>query len=40
MSGSADQVAPQVPSNGVAQLAKAPTGIRGLDEVTAGGLPC
>jgi circadian clock protein KaiC len=28
-----------VASNGLAQLAKAPTGIRGLDEVTGGGLP-
>jgi circadian clock protein KaiC len=39
MSVSTEQAAPQVPGNGLAQLAKAPTGIRGLDEVTGGGLP-
>ena len=39
MSVSTEQAAPQVASNGLAQLAKAPTGIRGLDEVTGGGLP-
>jgi circadian clock protein KaiC len=39
MSVSIEQAAPQVASNGLAQLAKAPTGIRGLDEVTGGGLP-
>jgi circadian clock protein KaiC len=39
MSGSTEQAAPQVASNGLTQLEKAPTGIRGLDEVTAGGLP-
>jgi circadian clock protein KaiC len=39
MSGSTEQASPQVASNGLAQLEKAPTGIRGLDEVTAGGLP-
>src|SRR5450432_917232 len=39
MSVSIEQAAPHVASNGLAQLAKAPTGIRGLDEVTGGGLP-
>jgi circadian clock protein KaiC len=39
MSVSNEQTVPQVGSNGFAQLAKAPTGIRGLDEVTVGGLP-
>jgi len=39
MSVSTEQAAPQVASNGLAQLPKAPTGIRGLDEVTGGGLP-
>ena len=39
MAVSTEQAAPQVASNGLAQLAKAPTGIRGLDEVTGGGLP-
>lgn len=39
MSVSSEQAAPQAASNGLAQLAKAPTGIRGLDEVTGGGLP-
>lgn len=39
MSGSTEQAASQLASNGLAQLAKAPTGIRGLDEVTGGGLP-
>jgi circadian clock protein KaiC len=39
MSVSTQQEVPQVTSNGLAQLAKAATGIRGLDEVTGGGLP-
>jgi circadian clock protein KaiC len=39
MSVSTEQAAPQGAGNGLGQLAKAPTGIRGLDEVTGGGLP-
>ncbi len=36
---STEQAMPQVASNGLKQLEKAPTGIRGLDEVSGGGLP-
>jgi circadian clock protein KaiC len=36
---STDNAVPHVASNGLAQLEKAATGIRGLDEVTGGGLP-
>jgi circadian clock protein KaiC len=39
MSVSTEHATPQVASNGLTPLPKTPTGIRGLDEVTGGGLP-
>jgi circadian clock protein KaiC len=39
MSVSTENAMPQVASNGLTPLPKTPTGIRGLDEVTGGGLP-